>query len=344
MLGAVGDLSSIFLLSLLAMFNPTLLAAVTVMLLLPNPKKLMLGYLLGAYVTSIIARHADRLLAAATRSSVSTAKHTLSPIEDIVVGLIALLVAYVLGGSRAESLRERRRRRKEEKAGEGGQKESLARTHARARLGPGHVRRRRRAHLPRRLLPDRAGPDRQARLRGRADRLIVLVFCLIQQLLLEVPLLGYAIAPERTESAVAGFRDWLARNGHRAATIGAAAIGGLLLLRGLIELLASGRLGEEAVGLGDHRVAQLADPLDLDADRVADLEQALGEGLVGGADAGRRAGGDHVAGLEREGFGEVGDLLEAAEDHLAGVAVLALLVVDEGADPEPLGVAELVRR
>ena len=49
----MSDLASIFLLSLLAMFNPTLLAAVTVMMLLPNTKKLMLGYLLGAYVTSI---------------------------------------------------------------------------------------------------------------------------------------------------------------------------------------------------------------------------------------------------------------------------------------------------
>ena len=47
------DLLDIFLLSLLAMLNPTLLAAVTVMLLLPNPKRLMFGYLLGAYTTSI---------------------------------------------------------------------------------------------------------------------------------------------------------------------------------------------------------------------------------------------------------------------------------------------------
>jgi hypothetical protein len=42
------DLVDIFLLSLLAMLNLSLLAAVTVMLLLPNPKRLMLGYLLGA--------------------------------------------------------------------------------------------------------------------------------------------------------------------------------------------------------------------------------------------------------------------------------------------------------
>jgi hypothetical protein len=48
-----GELFSIFVLALLAMLNPTLLAAVTVMMLLPNPKKLMFGYLLGAYLTSI---------------------------------------------------------------------------------------------------------------------------------------------------------------------------------------------------------------------------------------------------------------------------------------------------
>lgn len=47
------ELLDIFLLSLLAMFNPALLAAVTVLLLLPSPKRLMVGYLLGAYTTSI---------------------------------------------------------------------------------------------------------------------------------------------------------------------------------------------------------------------------------------------------------------------------------------------------
>ena len=109
----MSDLASIFFLSLLAMFTPTLLAAVTVMMLLPNPKKLMLGYLLGAYTTSItlgllivFSLHGS--------ASVSTA-HTLGPVEDIVVGLLALLVAYVLGSGRDARLQERRRRRKEAK-------------------------------------------------------------------------------------------------------------------------------------------------------------------------------------------------------------------------------------
>ena len=68
--------------------------------------------------------------------------------------------------------------------------------------------------------------------------LVVLGVCLVQQLLLEIPLLGYAFAPERTQRAVTGFREWLARNGRRAATIAATAAGTLLVVRGVIELLA----------------------------------------------------------------------------------------------------------
>ena len=67
----MGDVFSIFLLSLLAMFNPTLLAAVTIMMLLPEPRRLIAGYLLGAYMTSIglglaivshiVAEHSGRI-------------------------------------------------------------------------------------------------------------------------------------------------------------------------------------------------------------------------------------------------------------------------------------------
>ena len=45
-------MGDIFVLALTAALNPTLVAASTVMMLLPNPVRLMLGYLLGALLKS----------------------------------------------------------------------------------------------------------------------------------------------------------------------------------------------------------------------------------------------------------------------------------------------------
>jgi hypothetical protein len=232
----VGDLFSIFLLSLLAMFNPTLLAAVTVMMLLPNPKRLMFGYLMGAYLTSISLGMLI-VFSLHDTGSVSTTKRTLSPVEDLVLGAILLLVAYVLGGGRTEPLRERRRRRMEEKEKAKGERESLPER----MLGSGSAR----VTFAVGVLLSFPGVsyltalDRTAKLDYAVvpTALIVLAVALIQQLLLELPLLGYAFAPERTERAVAGFRAWLARSGRQVAARGAAIIGGLLVLRGVIELI-----------------------------------------------------------------------------------------------------------
>jgi hypothetical protein len=65
----------------------------------------------------------------------------------------------------------------------------------------------------------------------------VVVFCLIQQLLLEVPLLGYVAAPERTQVGVERFREWIAANGRRAGGWVLLVIGALLLVRSVIELI-----------------------------------------------------------------------------------------------------------
>jgi hypothetical protein len=231
----VGDLGSILGLSLLAMFNPTLLAAVTVMMLLPSPKKLMFGYLLGAYLTSISLG----LLIVFTlhgSSSAETARHTLSPLEDVVVGLIALLVSYVLLSGRGEELKERRQRRKEAKQ-KGPPKESLperllGRGSARITFVVGVV-------LTFPGVSYIAALDRMAKLDWAVapTALLVVAFCLIQQMLLELPLIGYTFAPDWTQDAVARFRAWLGRSGRRAGGYVALVIGVLLLLRGLITLL-----------------------------------------------------------------------------------------------------------
>lgn len=234
----MSDLFQIFLLALLAMFNPTLLAAVTLMLLLPKPKLLMLGYLLGAYTASI-STGLVIVFALPESSATSTTKSTLSPAGDIVVGLLLLLIAVVLGTDRDRPLRERRERRKDAKRARGGEEEKEA--------------------LPMRLLG--RGSPRIAFVVGlllsfpgvayltglnhihKLDVaalptvLLVVTFCLIQQLLLEVPLTGYFFAPEKTADRVDRFRAWLARNGRQAGIIVAAVLGALVLIRGIVTLV-----------------------------------------------------------------------------------------------------------
>ena len=91
--------------------NPTLVAATTVMLLLDSPAKLMLGYLLGAYVTSITLGLV--IVFSASNSSTTTAtENTLSPTVDIALGLLALVGAWVVWSGHHERFQERRRARK----------------------------------------------------------------------------------------------------------------------------------------------------------------------------------------------------------------------------------------
>jgi Sap, sulfolipid-1-addressing protein len=231
----MGDLGSIFLLALLSMANPTLLAAVTVMMLLPNTKRLMFGYLLGAYLTSISVGMLI-VFSLHDTSSVGTAKHTLGPIQDLVLGALVLTVGLVLRSGRDERLRERRRQRKEAKHGgpppKSWPERMLGRGSARVTFAVGVA-----LSFP--GVSYLTGLDRIAKLDvgGAEAALLVIGFCLIQQMLLELPLIGYAVAPEWTAGAVAGFRAWLGRNGRRAATWVALVLGALLVLRGVVTLL-----------------------------------------------------------------------------------------------------------
>ncbi len=235
----MSDLLQIFLLALLSMFNPALLAAVTVMMLLEGPKRLMLGYLLGAYVTSI-GLGLTIVFALQGSSAVSTGQSTISPAGDIAIGMLALIIAFVLATDRDRGLRARKERRKREKRGEEDrdEKESLPLR----LLGRGSPR----VAFAVGVLLSFPGASYLAGL-GHIDLLgtstvatvlLVVGFCLIQLMLLELPLIGFALAPERTQDAVSRFRAWLARRGRHAAIIGAAAIGVAAVIKGAAGLLA----------------------------------------------------------------------------------------------------------
>ena len=67
--------------------------------------------------------------------------------------------------------------------------------------------------------------------------LLVVGFCAMQQILIELPMLGYVFAPEWTQRTIDRFRSWMGRRGRTAAVIGSGAIGAWLITRGLITLL-----------------------------------------------------------------------------------------------------------
>jgi Sap, sulfolipid-1-addressing protein len=225
-------MGSIFLYSLVAAANATLLAAVTVMLFLPSPKRLLIGYLLGGLLVSLTIGFVI-VFAVHQSGATSTSQNSISPAMDIALGLILLVVAYVLRSERMERRRERKKKEKEGvEKGPSRVERVLGRGSARITFLVGVV-----LTLP--------GVAYLAALHELDDLnygtvptiLVILGFNVMLLILLEIPLIGYVFAPERTVVAVQNFTAWLSRNGLRVGIYVAAGLGALLIARGVIEFL-----------------------------------------------------------------------------------------------------------
>ncbi len=64
----------------------------------------------------------------------------------------------------------------------------------------------------------------------------VVGYNLIMYLMAELPLLGYAVAPEATKARVDAFNAWLGSHGRQIAIVLCGAAGVLLVLRGIVDL------------------------------------------------------------------------------------------------------------
>ena len=225
-------MSQVILLSLTASLNPTLVAATTVMLLLDKPARLMLGYLLGAYMTSITLGLVI-VFSASNSSTTNTTENTLSPAVDIALGVLALVAAWAVWSGRHERMRERRRARKAAKPDKGPPRwqRELSKGSARTTFVVG-------ACL---TLPGAsylAGLDDIAKLNysTTVTVLIVIGFNLVMLWLLEVPLVSFLIAPEWTPRAIQRAKLWVSRNSHMFAVRGFTLFGVLMIIKGIIGL------------------------------------------------------------------------------------------------------------
>jgi hypothetical protein len=223
-------MGQVVFLSFTAALNPTLVTATTVMLLLPSPSRLMLGYWLGAMITSITLGLLI-VFSLEGSSTVNTTENTLSPAADIALGGIALLLALVIGTGRHTRLSERRARRKEGKGPPKWQR-TMSRGTARTTFVIGAL-----LTLP--------GASYLAGLRelGKLNYstavtvLVVIGFNLVMLMLLEVPLIAFKIAPEWTPNAIDRAKAWVGRHAKHFAVWGLAVVGVTLVIKGIIGLL-----------------------------------------------------------------------------------------------------------
>jgi Sap, sulfolipid-1-addressing protein len=219
--------------SITAMLNPTLVAATTVMLLLPNPKKLMLGYLLGAVLTSVTI---GLVIVFALKHShaVSTSKHSINPVVDLVIGAIFILIATVLRTGRDKRVRERRAQRK-------GRKEAKKTPRWQQALGKGNPK----ITFAVGAVLTLPGASYLAALTNLTKLdystvgtvITVLVVNLIMLALIEVPLVCFAVAPDWTPAAIERVKAAFSANGRKIAFTGLMILGSLLILRAVITLV-----------------------------------------------------------------------------------------------------------
>lgn len=212
--------------------NPTLVAATTLMLLSAQPKRLMAGYLLGAYAMSITIGLVI-VFALPDAGIVDTTKQTISPGLDIGLGLVLLLVAFVLATDRDRPVVERRRERKAGKPEKGPPRwqRALDGGSPRVTFAVGALL----------TLPGVSYLAALTQINKIADGagstvLLVLLTNVIMLAIIEIPLIGYALRPDATPRAVERAKAWVARNTRRAVVVGATVVGVVLVGKGIAQL------------------------------------------------------------------------------------------------------------
>jgi hypothetical protein len=213
---------------------PSLLAAVVLIMGQPNPRRLLSAYLAGALLISIGTGLV--IVFGLNASDVATgSEDRFGPGFDVVIGLVALVLFWVLLTDRDRRLRERRARRRAEQPDDGRDpwtRRILTRGSLKLTFVLGVA-----LSLPGALylvaLKDIAEADRGT----GASVLLIVAYNLIMFALAEIPLVAYAVTPDRTRETVDAANAWLGSHSRQVAMGLCAAAGAILLLRGLVQLV-----------------------------------------------------------------------------------------------------------
>jgi hypothetical protein len=220
----------LLILAVLSAFWPLLIAVVVVALRSPQPKKLLLAFYAGALLTTVTVGLVI-VRALQTTSLVTSSRSTFDPVVYVVAGAAALAIAAVL---RRRGLMRPREPRPEEETVPSWWERMLQRGAGLAFVAgivldvfPGV--------LPFVALKNIAELD----LSLGATAAVILAFYLVMFAIIEVPLVGYVVAPQRAEAWATQFNRWLDRNAGRLGVFVLAGAGAYLVVRGVVSALTS---------------------------------------------------------------------------------------------------------
>jgi hypothetical protein len=205
----------------------------------PQPVRLLAAFLVGGMATSVIVGLIVLTAIDGSGAVEGSTGKSVSPAIDIVVGLLSLALAFAVATGRDLPFADRRAARKQAKAAAAADAESkdpwtqriLTRDSLWLAFGLGIV-----LDLPSvwylAALKDIAeGSHPQG-----TEIALILVFNLIMFALIEIPLVCYLIAPERSAAAVARFDAWAHGHMRQIGASVAAVLGAYLLLSGIADL------------------------------------------------------------------------------------------------------------
>jgi hypothetical protein len=231
---------TIFLLAFAAAVYPQLLAVVVVILTRPNPKRLLWACYLGSVVVSVSASIVILAIFRSSESIAGTTSHRLGPATYLTAGAIALAVAIFVATPRGRELvgRDRfafrsRRQRHEDRSTPVAKMKSKAEVALRegslavaAVVGASLA-------IPGPFDLIALGRLARGSYGAIAAAAIIAAFTLIKFLLIEAPIVSYAIDPEGSAAKVGRFSNWMRANKIVvvAAVVGVIGVG--LIARGI---------------------------------------------------------------------------------------------------------------
>jgi len=212
-------------------FYPLGLAAVLVILATPRPLRMLVGYLIGGALVSV-GIGLIALVVIGQSGWVEGTQPTLTPALELAMGALALLLAYAVATGRAQQMRDRRKKTPTEPSGPSWSDRVLSRGSGLVAFFVGMV-----MSLPS-VYYIAALPYISENFSGAGTQVaLVLLFNVIQFAFVEVPIVGYLVAPERTTHLVERFIGGVKAHAQQVAVIVVAAIGVYMVIEGLVSLL-----------------------------------------------------------------------------------------------------------